>query len=91
MTMTPSIGRIVHLFPGTNAKHLWSNGNRADDPIAAVIVRVWDDETVNLMVLLDGESPIWVTSVRRTAANPDMHWDWPQIIQNQVPSAKALS
>ncbi len=89
--MTPTVGRIVHLFPGENAPHLESNGNGPNDPIAAVIVRVWSDDTVNLMAILDGEAPIWVCSVQRSATAPNMRWDWPEIIQNVVPTGKALS
>jgi hypothetical protein len=90
MTMTPTIGRIVHLFPGIHATHLHTNGNGPNDPIAAVIVRVWNDDLVNLMALVDGPAPIWVTSVNRHAPDNMMRWDWPQIVPNVVPTAKAL-
>lgn len=89
MTMIPTVGRIVHFFPGDNADHQ-SNGNGPNDPIAAVITRVWNDDMVNLMVFVDGPAPIWVTSVMRSAQAPNRRWDWPEIVQNVVPTGKAL-
>lgn len=81
---TPTVGRIVHLFPG-NAKNLQSNGLGPDDPVAAVIVRVWGGglyPTLNLMALVDGTSPVWVTSVQHasSAGAGSTRWDWPPLV-----------
>lgn len=90
MIMTPTIGRIVHLYPGENAKHLHFNGNGPNDPIAAVVVRVWSNDCVNLMALVDGQAPVWVTSVqRRGVAGTNIFWDWPQLLDT-VPLTKAI-
>ena len=53
----PAVGRIVHAFvdPALN------NGSGI---APAIITRVWNDEMVNVRVLVDGNSvPLWLTSV----------------------------
>lgn len=48
MKTSPSVGRIVHYYPGTTDRF------SSAGPLAAVIVRVWGDECVNLTVF-DGD------------------------------------
>lgn len=85
----PSIGRLVHFYPGSALTaeeiHAASSGNsvRPTEPIAAVIVKVWSDETVNLKLLTDGPIDVWRTSVT-LASDPDTAvldgrtcWAWP--------------
>lgn len=83
MSQTPTVGRIVHYFPGPHDAPACVNGNGADDPVAAVVVRAWGDDCVNLRLLLDFTSndgcPIR-TSVQRRGAAPEgtFSWDWPE-------------
>jgi hypothetical protein len=56
MTQQPSVGRIVHVI----VDPIQNNGT---DVAPAVITRVWNEQGVNLRVLLDGESTLWRTSV----------------------------
>lgn len=81
--MTPTIGRIVHYFPGTNDAEARSNGVKVDEPVAAVIVRVWSDATVNLQVITDcGPGVLARTSVQHKDVRPESsespYWDWPE-------------
>jgi hypothetical protein len=78
--MEPTIGRIV-LFTvdEQNAKRITEDGGNHEQcspVLPAVIVKVWSPSCVNLKVLTDGPTDIWVTSVSfgtgpRTCA-------WPQ-------------
>lgn len=80
--MTPTIGRVVHYFPGENDAAGQSNGNKADDPVAAVITRVWSDVCVNLTVLLDDHPPVVRSSVLLAGSGTgsggdNARWNWP--------------
>ena len=72
---TPSVGRIVHYFPGVNDPAACANGLAGSDPVAAVIVRVWSDSTLNLRLLLDcvstGDGTPIKTSVQRRDLLPE--------------------
>ena len=84
--MTPTIGRIVHVFPGENTQ--WHfNGNGANDPIAAIITRVWNNDSINVIAFPDASTPLPLTSVNRKKTHPSMRWDWPEIVQNVVPTS----
>ena len=84
---TPSVGRIVHYFPGVNDPAACANGLAGSDPVAAVIVRVWSDSTLNLRLLLDcvstGDGTPIKTSVQRRDLLPEASrftgscWAWP--------------
>ena len=58
-------------------------GNKAEagDTFPAIIVRVWNEDRVNLQVFLDGNDTLWVASHR--ASDEDIangrhgHWFWP--------------
>lgn len=52
----PAVGRIVHVF--VDPAH-----NNGAGIAPAVITRVWNDQGVNLKVLLDHSDNIWLTSV----------------------------
>jgi hypothetical protein len=81
--MKPTIGRIVLVTIGTD------NGVATVRP--AVVVRVWDDITLNLQLLLDGSNDdrhvvgrfcqeggnthLWLTSV--TQGDGIGQWNWP--------------
>lgn len=60
--MTPSLGRIV-IVTGIDA-----TGNNGSTEAPAVIVRVWNDVTLNLKVLTDGPEDRWLTSIPRAGA-----------------------
>lgn len=82
----PTLGRIVHYRLGeqdlnriqlrlrrdTEAR---CNTYRKGDTVAALVVRVWDDGTVNLRLILDGDVDLWVTS-RPEGILPGT-WCWP--------------
>lgn len=53
---TPALGRIVHTFVDPAR-------NNGADIAPAVITRVWNEQGVNLRVLLDGPDTLWFTSV----------------------------
>ena len=81
MSQTPSVGRIVHYFPGPHDPSACVNGN--DDPVAAVVVRAWSDDCLNLRLLLDytaNEGCPSRTSVQRRGVAPSgsFCWDWPE-------------
>lgn len=59
----PSLGRIVL----TRVDPRQNNGS---NEAPAVIVRVWNDESVNLKVLLDNDSDLWLTSVKLVEEPP---------------------
>ena len=69
MDTPATVGRIVHLHaaPGLAAIiNSAGSGNGtppAGTPLAAVIVRVWSPTMVNLKVLTDGPTDLWITSV----------------------------
>ena len=46
------------------------------DILPAIIVRVWDDGSINAQVLLDGELTLWVTS--RHFGDNGGTWRWPE-------------
>lgn len=87
----PSIGRIVHYrlseqdhgrivamanrpLPDGGSPLL--NPTRPGDILPAIIVRVWDDGSINAQVLLDGELTLWVTS--RHFGDNGGTWRWPE-------------
>jgi hypothetical protein len=72
--MKPTIGRIVIFHCDENQKEKWNN-SQSDAP--AVITSVWSDTCVNLKVLLDGDSVLWVTSVPEGTGSAN--WSWPTI------------
>lgn len=61
--MAPTIGRIVHYYPGI--ADLTPNG---DQPMAAIIASVWSDRLVNLMVIDASGIPVNRTSIRLVQA-----------------------
>ena len=72
-----TIGRIVHHRIGDGEPDI--NGGRI---MPAVIVRVWNDNMVNLKVLTDDEHDRWVTSVRLDEADTGVgmtSWWPPQV------------
>lgn len=54
--MTPSVGRIVHVIVSPRE-------NNGADVAPAVITRVWNEQGINVRVLLDGPDTPWRTSV----------------------------
>ncbi|MFF0140471.1 hypothetical protein ACFYRN_28905 [Streptomyces sp. NPDC005227] len=72
--MKPSVGRVVHV-PTDPAK------NNGADIAPAVITRVWNDDCVNVRVLLDSDAVEWRTSVTYADAFDDdtnrHRWTWP--------------
>ena len=89
--MIPTVGRIVHYFPGKHDTDAKANGLGANDPVTAVIVRAWVDgcpepevATLNLRLLLDSTSkdptPCRTSIVHRSKKYDDdaAFWDWPE-------------
>lgn len=72
--MKPSIGRIV-IFHCDEQQREEMNNHQPDAP--AVITAVWNDECVNLKVLLDGENTLWITSA--ALGTGEREWSWPVI------------
>lgn len=74
--MTPTVGRIV-LVPMDPAM------NNGADQAPAVITRVWDDGSVNVHVLPDGNVTEWRTSLVQVDDLDDRNddsrhvWMWP--------------
>lgn len=52
----PALGRIVHVFVDPAR-------NNGADVAPAMITRVWNEEGVNIRVMLDGTETPWMTSV----------------------------
>lgn len=77
--MVPSVGRIVHYFPGKHDIAAKVNGNGDNDPVAAVVVRAWVDghpnperASINIRLLLDscdgGGTPVRTSVIHREVA-----------------------
>lgn len=92
--MKPTIGRIVHYRlsdddaariiemgnrPLPDGRSPLHNASRPGDMYPAIIVRVWDDGSVNARVFLDGELTLWVTS-RHEGDEPGT-WSWPPRVE----------
>ncbi|MEU4165597.1 hypothetical protein AB0F46_01765 [Streptomyces sp. NPDC026665] len=71
---TPSLGQIV-LVPADPAV------NNGGDVAPAIITRVWNDEVVNVRVLLDSDAVQWRTSVKLVDTLEGVEhkhcWTWP--------------
>lgn len=65
-------------FNTPGSEHALHAGNNTVEGqvLPAVIVRVWDDGSVNLHILLDGTDAYWATS-RREGDEPGT-WCWPE-------------
>lgn len=53
----------------------FGNGHTAGDVLPAVVVRVWENNLVNLQVFLDGNDTLWVTSAAE--GENEGQWSWP--------------
>lgn len=78
--MKPSLGRIVlYRMTEVDCQIVAGRGKlnlpRPGDQYPAVIVRTFGSTTVNLSVLLDGESTYWATS--RAEGDGESQWSWP--------------
>lgn len=90
--MKPTIGRIVIFNCNENQREKLNNYQH---PAPAIITAVWSDDCVNLKVLLDGETNLWITSaLKGTGEN---QWNWPviaasdpAIVQENLDFGKAL-
>ena len=82
----PTVGQIVHyrLSSGDveqindrRVPGVAQSGNRVavGDICAAVLVRTFGGQAVNLKVLLDGDDSYWATS--RCGGDADGQWSWP--------------
>ena len=85
--MDITVGRIVHLHPGTSAwalEKIGTNGNVG--PVPAIVTRVWSESCINVTAFPDNAAPVLLTSVvKRTPAEAEqaaalgnMTWDWPE-------------
>ena len=66
MEQKPTKGRVVMFKP---------TGVEGSEPLAALIVKVWNDECVNLIVFDENGGTYAATSVR-LGDDPD-EWSWP--------------
>lgn len=74
----PTIGRIVIYNTTKDDRSQLGpfNNSNVSDKLPAIVVAVWDNECVNLKVIVDGSIPdIWKTSVCQGKKEGD--WDWP--------------
>jgi hypothetical protein len=77
----PSIGRIVtYVLAENDAQYINAtatshNTARDGDEYPAMVVRVWDDSSVNLQVFYDGSGSHWATS--RPEGDGPGTWHWP--------------
>jgi hypothetical protein len=69
--MEPKIGRIVHFRVPEDTK---PKVNFAET-LPAIVVRVWSNGVVNLKVITDGPSDLWITSVLQ--GDKEGQWTWP--------------
>lgn len=60
----PSVGRIVHVVVDPRQ-------NNGSDVAPAIVTRVWNDEMVNVRVLLDGPDVLWQTSIKLVDERPE--------------------
>lgn len=73
--MEPTVGRIVHFYPGS-ADQQWTGPG----PLAAIIAAVHSPELVNLGIFDGYGSPIQRTSVPfGNPNNGNSYWEWPPI------------
>ena len=75
--MKPTIGRIVHYYPTASDHPQDFLNQKLGEPIAAVIVKVWTEECVNLRLISDSDSTAWITSICYDEAHSEMSWSWP--------------
>lgn len=70
----PSVGRIVHY----HREKTDSVDHPLEEPVAAIITRVWSDTCVNLTLFADGRGEFKMTSVcLRDEQNTEGVWSWP--------------
>lgn len=62
-TIKPTVGRIVWYYPAVNCAESGFASNSGDQPLAAIIARVWHDRMVNLTVFDANGVPHARTSV----------------------------
>lgn len=72
VSMKPTVGRIVHYCP-TEGERYATMG----EPIAAIIVKVWSDECVNLKLFTDSDIAAHMSSVPFDIEHGEMSWNWP--------------
>jgi hypothetical protein len=81
MAQVPVIGRVVtYVLTEQDAAAIGAapgrcNTPREGDEYPAMIVRVWDDTSVNLQVFYDGDGSLWATS--RPQGDGPGGWRWP--------------
>lgn len=73
LSMKPSVGRIVHFdSPDDNQR------GHTPDPVPAIITRVIDDWTVDLLIYRNLDTPLGLAEVRFSELPTDgMRWFWP--------------
>lgn len=72
--ITPTVGRIV-LFRSNNQEQM---GNGALE-VPAIVTRVWGQNCINVQVMRDSASPLWLTSVLYADGEPgdgQFGWRW---------------
>jgi len=71
--MKPSVGRIVHFDSPDQAQR-----GHTQDPVPAIITRVIDDFTVDLLIYRNLDTPLGLADVLFSEEPTDgMRWFWP--------------
>lgn len=60
---TSTVGSMVHVIVDPRQ-------NNGSDVAPALITRVWENELVNVRVLLDGPDVLWLTSIKLFGERP---------------------
>lgn len=76
----PSLGRTV-IITLTDAQLVHNNGARE---CTAIVVRVWNDNGINVRCVLDGPGELWLTSV--AMGDGPGQWHWPVFVPPHVKS-----
>lgn len=73
LPMKPSVGRIVHFDSPDNSQR-----GHSQDPVPAMITRVVDDWTVDLLIMRNLDTPLGLAEVQFSdEATDGMRWFWP--------------
>lgn len=84
MNTNPTVGRIVHFFPGTNESNQLPNGMKF---APAIVTQTWESGSCNLTLFLAepdvNKNPMpqkWSVQHKTQISSEEIpHWDWPEI------------
>ncbi len=73
----PTKGRIVMFVPGDSVEQIDTYGSDTDLP--AMVVKVGENDRVNLKVHTDAEQDQWEQSVPYNPEKAPYSWHWPEV------------